>query len=70
MCARKMLSVYQLGQRLGVDPDELLDMINGKKLPTQTVVHGLAKELDVDIRYLERLAAELREGRPSKSWGI
>ena len=35
MCARKMLNAYQLGQRLGVDPAELLEMINGKKMPTQ-----------------------------------
>jgi transcriptional regulator with XRE-family HTH domain len=59
MCARKMLNVYQLGQRLGVDPGELLDMVNGRKSPTKAVVRGLAKELDVDERYLEKLAAEL-----------
>ncbi|HEY4047964.1 MAG TPA: hypothetical protein VGM27_13965 [Acidobacteriaceae bacterium] len=43
MCARKMLNVYQLSQRLGIDPAELLDMVNGKKIPTKAVV---AKELD------------------------
>jgi transcriptional regulator with XRE-family HTH domain len=42
-----MLSVYQLGARLGIDPNELLDTINGKKVPTQKVLKGLAKELDV-----------------------
>jgi hypothetical protein len=54
-----MLNVYQLGERLGVDPRELLDMINTKKIPTKTVVRGLAKELEVDERYLEKLASQI-----------
>jgi transcriptional regulator with XRE-family HTH domain len=53
------LNVYQLGERLGVDPRELLDMINTKKIPTKTVVRGLAKELEVDERYLEKLASQI-----------
>jgi Helix-turn-helix len=61
MCARKMLNAYRLGQRLGVDPAELLKMINGKKAPTPKVVQGLAKALDVDECYLEKLAEQMRE---------
>lgn len=44
----------------GIDPRELLDMINAKKMPTKAVIRGLAKELDIDERYLEKLAGELR----------
>ncbi|HEY4048025.1 MAG TPA: helix-turn-helix transcriptional regulator [Acidobacteriaceae bacterium] len=52
----KMVSLYQLSPRLGIDPGELLAMVNGKKIPTKAVLRGLAKELDVDERYLEKLA--------------
>jgi hypothetical protein len=34
---------------------ELLRMINGKLVPTRAVIEGLAKELDFDVRYLEKL---------------
>ena len=36
-------------------------MINGRKLPTKTVIEGLAKELDSDPKYLEKLAEEIRK---------
>ena len=36
-------------------------MINGKVVPTGTVIQGLAKELDSDPRYLEELAEEIRK---------
>jgi hypothetical protein len=38
----------------------LLDMINCRMKPTKAVVQGLAKELDSDVRYLEKLAAEIQ----------
>lgn len=65
MCARRILNVYQHGPPLGIDPAELRVIINGKKAPPPQVLQGLAKELDVDLRYLEKLAEELRDGRPS-----
>lgn len=36
-------------------------MINGKEVPTQAVIAGLAKKLDSDPRYLEKLAAEIEK---------
>jgi hypothetical protein len=39
---------------------ELLRMINGKTVPTKAVIAGLAKELDSDVRYLTKLAAEIK----------
>jgi transcriptional regulator with XRE-family HTH domain len=59
MCARRMLSAYDLGKRLGVDPKELLDMINGKQMPTAKIVRGLARELGIDEGYLEKLAEQV-----------
>jgi hypothetical protein len=35
-------------------------MINGKAPLTKAVLAGLAKELGSDIRYLEKLAAEIK----------
>jgi hypothetical protein len=34
--------------------------LTGKVTPTQAVISGLAKELDSDVRYLEKLAAEIK----------
>jgi hypothetical protein len=44
----------------GVDPAELLSMINGNLVPSKAVIRGLAKELDSDPRYLEKLASEIK----------
>lgn len=55
MCTRWRLHLYQLRQRLDVDPASLLNRINAKCPPTQKVLNGLAKELDVDLRYMEEL---------------
>jgi hypothetical protein len=51
---------------LGVDPMELLRMINGRSLPTKAIVAGLARELDSDLLYLEKLAEEIRNDQAVK----
>jgi transcriptional regulator with XRE-family HTH domain len=58
--ARKQTNVYKLAEQLKVAPEELLRMMDGRAVPTKQVVAGLAKELDSDVRYLEKLAAEIR----------
>ena len=40
-------------------PTELLRMINGRAKPTKAVIASLARELDSDVRYLAKLAAEI-----------
>jgi hypothetical protein len=60
LCARAGKNVYTLAPKLGLEPSELLDMINCRMKPTKAVVQGLAKELDSDVRYLEKLAAEIQ----------
>jgi hypothetical protein len=62
LCVTRDTNVYKLGVKLGVDPTELLRMINGKIMPTKAVISGLARELDSDVRYLEKLAAEIKPG--------
>jgi plasmid maintenance system antidote protein VapI len=59
LCARAGKNVYDLAPKLGLLPSELLAMINGRVKPTKAVIAGLAKELDSDVRYLERLAAAI-----------
>jgi len=39
-----------------------LAMINGKVMPTKAVISRLAKELHSDVRFLEKLAAEIKPG--------
>jgi plasmid maintenance system antidote protein VapI len=58
LCARAGKNVYDLAPRIGVLPSELLAMINGSRKPTRAVIAGLARELDSDVRHLEKLADE------------
>jgi hypothetical protein len=62
LCVRANKNVHTLGAALGIDPMLLLRMINGREVPTKAVIAGLAKELDSDVRYLEKLAAEIKPG--------
>jgi hypothetical protein len=39
---------------------ELLQMINGKVVPTKAVISGLAKELDSNVSILTKLATEIK----------
>ena len=60
LCVRANKNVHTLGAKLGIDPMLLLRMINGREAPTKAVIAGLAKELDSDPRYLEKLAGEIK----------
>jgi hypothetical protein len=60
LCATRGTDVFRLGTRLGIDPMELLRMINGKVVPTKAVISGLAKELDSNVSLLTKLAAEIK----------
>jgi hypothetical protein len=53
--------VFKLGAKLGMDPIELLRMINGKVAATKPVIQGLAKQLGSNRRYLEKLVEEVRK---------
>jgi hypothetical protein len=41
-CVTRDTNLHKLGAKLGIDPMELLHMINGKVVPTRAVVSGLA----------------------------
>jgi hypothetical protein len=66
LCVKRDTNVIKLGVKLGIDPLELLKMISGKTKPTKAVVGGLARELDSDVRYLQKLADAIKPFEPSE----
>jgi hypothetical protein len=61
LCVKRCTNVHALGAKLGVDPLEMLKMIDGRVAPTKAALGELAKEVDSDIRYLEKLAEKIRK---------
>jgi hypothetical protein len=43
LCAARGTDIFRLAGKLRMDPKELLQMINGKVVPTKAVISGLAK---------------------------
>jgi hypothetical protein len=60
LCATRGTDVFTLAAKLGIDPMELLRMINGKVVPTRAVISGLAKELHSNVSLLTKLATEIK----------
>jgi hypothetical protein len=59
LCVEKQTDVRKMGGKIGIDPMELLSMVNGKTPLTKAARVGLAKELGSDLAYLQKLAAEI-----------
>jgi ribosome-binding protein aMBF1 (putative translation factor) len=59
LCARREIDLYQLAERLAMDPAELLEIVNGRLMPTDVVLSGLSKALDSDVRDLKMLAEKM-----------
>jgi hypothetical protein len=60
LCVTRQTDVHKLGTKLDIDPMELLKMINGKVVPTNSIVSRLARELGCDQAYMQRMAAEIK----------
>jgi hypothetical protein len=60
LCATRGTDVFSLAAKLHMGPMELLQMINGKAVPTRAVISGLAKELHSNVSLLTKLAAEIK----------
>jgi transcriptional regulator with XRE-family HTH domain len=56
-----MRSFVDLAEKLKMDVADLIKQCNGKIPPSKAVVKGLAKELDIDESFLNRLADEVRK---------
>jgi transcriptional regulator with XRE-family HTH domain len=65
-CARKMRTFIDLAEALKMDITDLMRQCNGKVSPSQALVKGLAKELEIDESFLNRLAEEVRKDLDSK----
>jgi hypothetical protein len=62
LCIQKGTTVDKLAEQLKMEPEELLGMIDGRLAPTKQVIAELAKALDADVQYLEKLAEEIITG--------
>jgi hypothetical protein len=58
--------VHKLGAALGIDPAELLKIINGRAPACVVFRTGLAKELHSDFRFVDRLAEEISNDLAAK----
>jgi ribosome-binding protein aMBF1 (putative translation factor) len=62
LCARREIDIYQLAERMTMDPTELLKIVNGRLMPTDVVLSGLSKALDSDVHTLKTLAEKMKQG--------
>jgi transcriptional regulator with XRE-family HTH domain len=60
-CATQFRTFADLAEKLKIDVTDLMRQCNGKVPPSNALVKGLAKELDIDESYLNRLADEVRK---------
>jgi transcriptional regulator with XRE-family HTH domain len=61
VCAQKSRTFQDLAEKLKMDVTDLMRQCNGKVSPSKALVKGLAKELDIDESFLNRLADEVRK---------
>jgi ribosome-binding protein aMBF1 (putative translation factor) len=61
LCARREIDIYQLAERMTMDPAELLKIVNGRLMPTDVVLSGLSKALDSDAHNLKKLAEKMKQ---------
>jgi transcriptional regulator with XRE-family HTH domain len=60
-CATKMRTFPDLAEKLKMDITNLMRQCDGKVSPSKALVKSLAKELDIDESFLNRLAEEVRK---------
>ena len=60
-CAKQLRTFSDLAEKLKMDVTDLMRQCNGKVSPSKALVKGLAKELEIDESYLNRLAKEVRK---------
>lgn len=60
-CTMQMRTFHDLAEKLKMDVRDLMRQCNGKTAPTKALIKGLARELEIDESYLNRLADEVRK---------
>jgi hypothetical protein len=59
-CAKQFRTFADLAEKLKMPVEDLMKQCNGKVPPSKALVKGLAKKLDLDESFLNRLAEEVR----------
>ena len=57
----KMTTFYELAEALKMDVTELMRQANGHAPPSKALVKGVAKEVGMDEKTLEKLTDEVRK---------
>jgi hypothetical protein len=60
-CARQMVNFQQLADKLKMDATDLMHQCNAKAPPSKAPVEGLARGLDINEQFLEKLADQVRQ---------
>jgi hypothetical protein len=60
-CVRQFRTFHDLAEKLKMPVEDLVRQCNGKVSPSKALVKGLARELDIDESFLNRLADEVRK---------
>jgi hypothetical protein len=60
-CARQFITFQDLAERLHTDVVDLMRQANAKIPASRALVIGLAKELDINESFLDKLAEEVRK---------
>jgi ribosome-binding protein aMBF1 (putative translation factor) len=60
-CNVKSRDFLDLAEKLKMDVTDLMRQCNGHASPSKALVKGLARELDINESYLEKLAEEVRK---------
>jgi hypothetical protein len=60
-CAKQFRTFADLAEKLNMDVTDLMRQCNGMAPPSKALVKGLARELDINESFLEKLADEVRK---------
>jgi transcriptional regulator with XRE-family HTH domain len=64
--AKQIPTFADLAEKLGMDVTDLRRQCNAKAPPSKAMVKGLARELEIDESFLEKLAEEVRKDLGAK----
>jgi transcriptional regulator with XRE-family HTH domain len=65
-CAKQFRTFADLAEKLNMDVMDLMRQCNGTAPPSRALVKGLARELDINESFLEKLADEIRKDLVAK----
>jgi hypothetical protein len=65
-CARQFITFQDLADKQKTDVHDLLRQCNGHASTSKALVRRLARELKIDLQFLEKLAGEVRRDLGAK----